>query len=93
MERQGGYARWQQVRYLAWTYFGAYHIWDKKLGIYRQEKNDRVILMSVIKPEGKIFVAGKRLSDLGQTQELLEQNFMIWRFATDFLVFTDCLPS
>lgn len=86
MARQGGYARWQQARYLAWTYYGAYHLWDKKLGIYRQEKDRRVILMSVLKPEGKVFIDGKRLTDPTQTRELLDQNFMIWRFATDFLV-------
>jgi hypothetical protein len=86
MARQGGYTRWQQARYLAWTYYGAYHLWDKKLGIYRQEKDHRVILMSVVKPEGKVFIDGKRMTDPIATRELLEQSFMIWRFATDFLV-------
>ena len=86
MARQGGYERWKQARYLAWTYYGAYHIWDKKLGIYRQEKDRRVILMSVVKPEGKVFMDGKRILEPTETRELLEQNFIIWRFATDFLV-------
>ena len=86
MARQGGYARWKQARYLAWTYYGAYHIWDKRLGIYRHEKNGRVVLMSVVKPEGKVFVGGKRMIDPVQTRETLEQTFMIWRFATDFLI-------
>ncbi len=86
MVRQGGYARWQQARYLAWTYYGAYHIWDKRLGLYRQEKNGRVVLMSVVKPEGKVFIGGKRVVEPEQTRELLEQTFIIWRFATDFLV-------
>ncbi len=86
MARQGGYGRWKTARYLAWTYYGAYHIWDKKLGLYRQEKNDRVILMSVEKPAGKIFTGGKRMTDPAQTNDLLSQNYLIWRFATDFLV-------
>jgi hypothetical protein len=86
MERQGGYERWQQARYLAWTYYGSYHIWDKKLGLYRQEKGDRVILMSLNKPEGKVFSGGKRLTDPPQVQESLEQAYTIWRFASDFIV-------
>ncbi len=85
MERQGGYERWQKVRYIAWSYYGSYHIWDKKLGLYRQEQGDKVVLMSLLKPEGKVFSAGKRLTDPAQVQESLERAFTIWRFASDFL--------
>lgn len=85
MTSQGGYDRWQQVRYLAWTYYGAHHIWDKKLGLYRQQKNDQVILMSLRKPEGKVFRAGRRLLDPELTRQTLEQGYTIWRFASDFL--------
>ena len=86
MAHQGGYARWQQARYLAWTYYGAYHIWDKKLSLYRQEKKGRVVLMSLKEAKGKIFADGKQLLEPDQTQEILGQTFMIWRFASDFLV-------
>lgn len=86
MARQGGYTRWKSARYLAWTYYGAYHVWDKKLGLYRQEKDNRVVLMSVVKPEGKVFIGGKRMTEPEQTREVLDQCFMIWRFATDFFI-------
>lgn len=86
MARQGGYARWKQARYLAWTYYGAYHIWDKKLGLYRQEKDGRVVLMSVLKPQGKVFVGGERVQEPSQVTDILSTSYTIWRFASDFLV-------
>lgn len=85
MEKQGGYERWQDVRYLAWTYYGHYHIWDKKLNLYRQEKGNRVILMSLVKPEGKIFNDGKRITDPDMTEQALGQAFVMWRFSADML--------
>lgn len=85
MKRQGGYERWQKVRYLAWTYFGQYHIWDKKLNLYRQEKGNQVVLMSLVKPEGKVFKGGKRVIDPEQTRQSLEQAYLLWRFGSDFL--------
>ncbi len=85
MTHQGGYVRWQQARYMAWTYYGAHHIWDKKLGLYRQQKNGQVLVMSLRKPEGKVFQGGRRQLDPELTRQTLEQGYTIWRFASDFL--------
>lgn len=78
VDNLGGYDAWNNTRFVAWTFFGNYQIWDKKEGLFRQEKNNQVAIMSLKKPLGSVFVDGVRIPDSLKTYQILGDVYTQW---------------
>jgi hypothetical protein len=85
VDNLGGYDAWNNTRFVAWTFFGNYQIWDKKEDLYRQERNNLVAIMSVKKPLGKVFEDGVRVQDSLKTYRILGDIYMQWALNTYWL--------
>src|SRR5438045_2896705 len=71
MEKMGGFKPWEDARFIAWDFFGQYQIWDKKENLYRHEKGNTVCIMSLVKPQGQVFINGQRVLDSAQMMSKL----------------------
>ena len=64
MEKMGGFEAWEKARYIGWTYFGQYNIWDKKEGLFRHEKGSNIVsIMNLSKRAGKVYINGAPVTD------------------------------
>ncbi|KAA9340305.1 hypothetical protein [Adhaeribacter soli] len=73
MEKLGGYQAWEDARFIAWTFFGQYQIWDKKENLVRHEKDNTVSIFHLSQPIGQVFVNGRRIQDQNKTLSKLNQ--------------------
>ena len=76
MEKLGGYKAFQNARFVAWTFFGQYQIWDKKNNLVRHELGNTVSLMNMGKRDGLVFVDGKRMIDTTRMYSKLSQSYI-----------------
>lgn len=63
MEKLGGWEAWKNTRFIAWTYFGQYQIWDKREGLYRHERGNTISIMNLNKRGGKVYINGVQQMD------------------------------
>ncbi len=85
MEKMGGYDAWQDARFIAWSYFGQYQIWDKKEGLFRHEKGNQVSIMSLNKRAGQVYFNGAPVTDSVKTYGYLSQAYTLYLANTYFL--------
>jgi hypothetical protein len=88
MTKMGGFEAWQEARYIGWSFFGQYQIWDKQENLFRHEKGNIVSILNLSKPEGQVFVNGRRVLDDNEIFGKLSQAHMHWAANSYFL----CLP-
>ena len=63
MEKMGGYEAWEKARFIGWTYFGQYNIWDKREGLFRHEKGNLISIMNLSKRAGQVYINGAQVAD------------------------------
>ena len=63
MEKLGGWEAWKNTRFLAWTYFGQYQIWDKQESLFRHEKGNIISIMNLNKRAGQVYINGVQETD------------------------------
>ena len=85
MEALGGYKAWQDARYIAWTFFGQYNIWDKKESLFRHEKGDAVSILAMSKGGGRVFNKGVEETDTVQLYNKLSTAYTHFVSNTYFL--------
>ncbi len=62
MASVGGREAWEQLEAVRWTFAGRHtHLWDKRRGLHRLEKGDRVVLYDLSTREGVAFDGGTPL--------------------------------
>lgn len=88
MVKMGGYEAWKESRYIAWSFFGQYQIWDKQENILRHEKGNVVSILRLDQPDGQVFVNGRRVLDENSVFGKLSQAHMHWAANSYFL----CMP-
>ena len=85
MEKLGGFEPWYKAKYVAFSFFGQYQIWDKQNGILRHEKGNTVSLVNLNKFDGRIFVNGQEITDSTRRNDLLMQAYTHWYTNNYFL--------
>ncbi|MBK0403289.1 hypothetical protein I5M27_09850 [Adhaeribacter sp. BT258] len=85
MEALGGYDAWQNTRYIAWTFFGQYNIWDKKESLFRHEKGNVVSVLAMSKGGGRVFDKGVEETDTVQLYNKLSTAYTHFVSNTYFL--------
>lgn len=85
MEKMGGYKAWEDARFLAWTFFGQYQIWDKQENLVRQEKGNTVSIFHLGQPAGQVFINGSRIQDQAQAFNKLNQSYIQFMSSAYFL--------
>ena len=78
MEAMGGYAAWDQTRYITWRFFGGrLHVWDKWTGNVRFEQDDLTVLMNLHTRSGRAWREGRALAD-AELQAALDRGYRSW---------------
>lgn len=78
MEAMGGYAAWDQTRYITWRFFGGrLHVWDKWTGDVRFEQDDLTVLMNLHTQSGRAWREGRALAD-AELQAALDRGYRAW---------------
>lgn len=79
MQAMGGYAAWQQVRFIGWEFFGGqYQVWDKQTNDFRWQKGDLVLTGNLNSRTGKVYRAGQDISGTEEGQKLLTGMYATW---------------
>jgi len=77
----GGEEKWDDLKYVSWTFFGARHlIWDKIGGRVRIDspRDTSIYLVDLINLEGKVIKGGKEVSDPKELNKLLKRGKGMW---------------
>lgn len=75
----GGWDAWERTRFVHWNYFGRRrHWWDRETGDVRMEVDDTVFLINVRDRDGRVFRAGREVTDVGRLEILLGQCLEMW---------------
>ncbi|QNF33535.1 hypothetical protein HUW51_12680 [Adhaeribacter swui] len=78
IKNMGGTKNWNNTRYIAWSWLGQYHIWDKFENKFRYEKDTLVVVSDLKTKEGTVYSKGKVLTDEAQKQKILDKQYAIW---------------
>lgn len=79
MQAMGGYAAWQQARFIGWEFFGEqYQVWDKQTNDFRWQKGDLVLTGNLNTRAGKVYRAGQDISGTEEGQKLLTGMYATW---------------
>ncbi|WP_266369434.1 hypothetical protein [Tellurirhabdus rosea] len=81
MAAMGGRKAWDNVHYLAWTFFGNRRlIWDKWTGNVRIDnlKNDQTVVLNVNNEQGRVFRNGKEETGPDSVAKYVKQARAAW---------------
>ena len=81
MEAMGGRAQWDNMRYLAWNFFGIRNlIWDKWMGRVRIDypQEGTVYLLNIHNDRGAVFKNGEPIEDADSISLMLKRGKSIW---------------
>lgn len=81
MEAMGGTEKWEDLKYVSWTFFGSRHlVWDKQNSRVRIEspRDSSVYLVNLAGPTGKYAYNGIEVSDPKKLAAKLENGKSIW---------------
>ncbi|MDX5347277.1 MAG: hypothetical protein LPK19_08510, partial [Hymenobacteraceae bacterium] len=85
VKNMGGYKAWDNSRYVAWSYYGQYQIWDKHTNFFRHEQNGQVVLMNLLEPEGKAYKNGAPVVLEEDLKGILQRTYIFWANNTYWL--------
>lgn len=77
----GGEEKWNDLKYVSWTFFGSRHlIWDKIGGRVRIDspRDTSVYLVDLINLKGKVIKGGKEVTDPEELNKLLKRGKGMW---------------
>ncbi|MDF1694882.1 MAG: hypothetical protein P1U56_03585 [Saprospiraceae bacterium] len=81
MDAMGGIDKWNDLKYVSWTFFGARHlVWDKENGRVRIDspRDTSVFLVNINTLEGKVLKGGKVIRDSLELTKQLSRAKSIW---------------
>ncbi len=74
----GGTKNWNNTRFIAWSWLGQYHIWDKYENKFRYEKDTLVVISDLKTKKGTVYSKGKVLPDTAKSREILNKQYAVW---------------
>ena len=81
MDAMGGVKKWDELKYVSWTFFGARHlIWDKANDRVRIEspRDSSIYLVNLDKSTGRYTYDGKEILDEEELSEKMKRGKSIW---------------
>lgn len=79
MRAMGGRKAWDETRYVSWVFMGRRkHYWDKWTGDIRIEADSIVVIMNVNAKEGRVWIHGQEVEDVGRRTELVQKGYGWW---------------
>lgn len=79
IKNMGGYDAWNKTRYIAWTWRGQYHIWDKFQNRYRLERGDTLVVIADLNTkEGVAYSRGNEIKDAERRTKLISGMYPSW---------------
>lgn len=78
LKNMGGKKGWDNTRFIAWTFNGQYQVWDKQQDRFRWEKDSLVAIINTRTKDGKVYAAGKEISDTEEKRKLLDRAYALW---------------
>ncbi|MBB6609849.1 hypothetical protein H7F15_02255 [Pontibacter sp. Tf4] len=78
LKNMGGKKGWDNTRFIAWSFRDQYQVWDKKQDKFRWEKDSLVVILDTRTKNGKVYAAGKEITDAGEKRKLLDQAYALW---------------
>ncbi len=78
IKNMGGTKNWNNTRFIAWSWLGQYHIWDKYENKFRYEKDTLVVISDLKTKKGTVYSKGKVLPDTVKSREILNKQYAVW---------------
>lgn len=78
MQAMGGYAAWQQVRFLGWELGGQYQVWDRQTNDFRWQQGELVLTGNLDARTGHAYRAGRNISATEEGRQLLTGLYATW---------------
>ncbi|RDC61620.1 hypothetical protein [Adhaeribacter pallidiroseus] len=78
IKNMGGIKNWNNTRFIAWSWLGQYHIWDKYENKFRYEKDTLVVISDLNTKKGTVYSKGKVLPDTAKSREILNKQYAVW---------------
>lgn len=79
MQAMGGYAAWQQARFIGWEFFGGqYQVWDKQTNDFRWQQGELVLTANLDARTGKAYRSGQDISRTAEGQQLITGMYATW---------------
>lgn len=81
MTAMGGEAKWDELNFVSWTFFGARHlVWDKKGGRVRIDspRDTSIYLVDLNTSEGRVMKNGTEITDPDELAKQLKRGKGIW---------------
>lgn len=80
-QAMGGEEKWDDLKYVSWTFFGARHlVWDKVGGRVRIDspRDTSIYLVDLNNLQGKVIKGGLEVTDTEELNKLLEKGKGMW---------------
>lgn len=78
IKNMGGLKNWNKTRFIAWSWRGQYHIWDKYENKFRYEQDTLVVISDLNTKQGTVYSKGKVLADEAKRKKILEGQYAVW---------------
>lgn len=78
LRNMGGLRAWNRTHYLAWSWRGQYHVWDKFENNFRWEKDTLVVIANLNTREGKAYSKGQDISETEAGKKLIKNMYPVW---------------
>jgi hypothetical protein len=77
-KNMGGTKNWDNTRFIAWSWLGQYHIWDKYDNKFRYEKDTLVVISDLKTKKGTVYSKGQVLPDTAKSRQILNKQYAVW---------------
>lgn len=78
MRNMGGLRAWNRTHFLAWSWRGQYHVWDKLANNFRWEKDTLVVIANLDTRQGKAYSKGQDISETEAGKKLIKNMYPVW---------------
>lgn len=78
MKNMGGYKAWDSTRYIAFSFYGQYNIWDKHTGWFRHEREKMVTLINLNNQDARLYLDGIPRTNPNELGEARQQAQIYW---------------
>lgn len=78
IKNMGGTKNWNNTRFIAWSWLGQYHIWDKYENKFRYEKDTLVVISDLKTKRGTVYSKGQVLADTAKSRDILNKQYAVW---------------